>query len=55
MAVVLTFLCANVSCLSGCHITLDSWSISDLKLGYNHQAVPMRGDKTKMDSMLPMI
>jgi len=26
-----------------------------IKLGYNHQAVPMRGDKTKMDSTLPMI
>ncbi len=26
-----------------------------IKLGYNHQAVPMRGDKNKMDSTLPMI
>jgi hypothetical protein len=26
-----------------------------IKLGYNHRAVPMRGDKAKMDSTLPMI
>ena len=26
-----------------------------MKLGYNHQAVPMRGDKLKMNSTLPMI
>jgi len=26
-----------------------------LKLGYNHQPVPMRGDKLKMNSTLPMI
>jgi hypothetical protein len=26
-----------------------------IKLGYNHQAVPMRGDKIKMNSTLPMI
>ena len=26
-----------------------------IKLGFNHQAVPMRGDKIKMDSTLPMI
>lgn len=37
-------------------ISDDGAEFSDLiKLGYNHQAVPMRGDKVKMDNTLPIL